>query len=156
MKTKKIIDPGPEGQAKGNIEDDCADVVQERDRQQIWRKNQDIESDELENAFQFSQLACGHDNAGCGGKAPQAGDNHFPGQDQESDPGWNSAHGNQHHQGNSNENLVGQRVHQLAKNRFGMILTRQVAVGEIGKGAGQEKKKTKETDPLPDPGPETE
>ena len=110
--------------------------MEKRNGQQAGREDEHTEGRVLENAFYFAKAAGRyHDAVGCC-QAAQAGDSQLPGDYQQTDPGENPVHGNEHYQWRGHQYLVGQWVHQLAQDRFNAVFPGQVAVGQVGQGAG--------------------
>ena len=90
---------------------------------------------ELKGGFPFSQSVGGDDLAFFHCDLAEAGDEEFAPDDHDGDPGWAKSHTAEEDEGGGNENLVSQRIHELAERSDEIEFSCKVAIEPIGDGS---------------------
>src|SRR5690606_7253074 len=126
------------------------------------------DEDVLEERLLLSRTAGGQDDAATRRDHPQDGDQDLSPEDDQQDPQREAAEQRQRprvgtarqdvkrHEGRRQQELVGERIHQLAEVGDPAVLARQVAVPDVRQGGDQEQHERERTRPEPRPEDEEE
>ena len=93
---------------------------------------------DLHAGLELGEVAGRDDHAGLRRAHPQHGDGQLAGDDHHRDPGGEPVQGDQRDQRGDDQQLVGERVHQLAEGRDRVARAREVAVDEVGRRGQRE------------------
>jgi hypothetical protein len=93
---------------------------------------------DLHAGLELGEVAGGDDHAGLRGAHPQDRDGQLARDDHHRHPGGEPVQRDQRDQRGDDQQLVGERVHQLAKGRDRVARARQVAVDEVGRRGQRE------------------